>query len=77
MQSVDELIPHIDRADAAIAEDGEAIVASDLAASRTNTRRNMDRSGLYWLVNNYGHACEHWGQIQLTAQLFAQQRTPA
>jgi hypothetical protein len=28
------------------------------------------RSGLTWLVGNYGHACEHLGQIQLTKQLY-------
>jgi hypothetical protein len=28
------------------------------------------RSGLAWLVGNYGHACEHVGQIQLTKQLY-------
>jgi hypothetical protein len=27
------------------------------------------RSGLTWLVANYGHAREHLGQIQLTSQL--------
>jgi hypothetical protein len=29
------------------------------------------RSGLTWLVGNYGHACEHVGHIQLTKQLYS------
>jgi hypothetical protein len=29
-----------------------------------------DRSGLTWLVGNYGHAREHVGQVQLTRQLY-------
>ncbi len=28
------------------------------------------RSGLTWLVGNYGHAREHLGHIQLTKQLY-------
>jgi hypothetical protein len=28
------------------------------------------RLGLTWLVGNYGHACEHVGQIQMTKQLY-------
>jgi Protein of unknown function (DUF1572) len=28
------------------------------------------RSGLSWLIRNYGHACEHVGQIQMTAQMY-------
>ena len=28
------------------------------------------RSGLTWLIGNYGHAREHVGQIQLTKQLY-------
>jgi hypothetical protein len=28
------------------------------------------RSGLTWLVGNYGHAREHVGHIQLTRQLY-------
>lgn len=29
-----------------------------------------ERSGLTWLIGNYGHAREHVGQIQLAKQLF-------
>jgi DinB superfamily len=33
------------------------------------------RSGFTWLVGNYGHACEHLGQIQLTRQLYQDERS--
>ncbi|HSZ36533.1 MAG TPA: DinB family protein [Acidimicrobiales bacterium] len=32
------------------------------------------RTGLTWLVGNYGHAREHLGEIQLTSQLYAARR---
>ncbi len=32
------------------------------------------QSGLTWLVRNYGHACEHVGHIQMTAQLHRARR---
>ena len=34
------------------------------------------RSGLTWLIGNYGHAREHLGQIQLTKQLYQGTRLP-
>jgi hypothetical protein len=33
------------------------------------------RTGLTWLVGNYGHAREHLGHIQLTSQLYEGQRS--
>jgi uncharacterized damage-inducible protein DinB len=33
------------------------------------------RSGLTWLVGNYGHAREHVGHIQLTKQLYQRDRS--
>ena len=33
---------------------------------------NEKRSGLTWLVGNYGHAREHVGQIEVTKQLYQQ-----
>jgi hypothetical protein len=35
------------------------------------------RSGLTWLVGNYGHAREHVGHIQLTKQLFQDEKSSA
>jgi len=34
------------------------------------------RSGLTWLVGNYGHAREHLGHLQLTKQLYQGQTSP-
>ena len=34
------------------------------------------RSGLTWLVGNYGHAREHVGHIQLTKQLYQDEQSP-
>ena len=31
--------------------------------------------GLHWLLNNYGHAREHIGHLELTAQLYKQRST--
>jgi Protein of unknown function (DUF1572) len=39
--------------------------------------RDEVRSGLTWLVGNYGHAREHVGQIQLTRQLYEGQHSSA
>ena len=35
------------------------------------------RSGLLWIVGNYGHAREHLGHIQLTRQLYEDGRSSA
>jgi hypothetical protein len=35
------------------------------------------RSGLTWLVGNYGHVQQHVGHIQLTKQLYQGRRSPA
>ena len=60
-----ELEPHInrDRLDA-------AFPLMTLPAEET-------RSGLTWLVGNYGHAREHVGQVQLTKQLYKGQESTA
>ena len=33
-------------------------------------RNRAPRTGLFWLLNSYGHAREHLAQLQLTEQLF-------
>ncbi|MGA2519777.1 MAG: DinB family protein [Acidimicrobiales bacterium] len=50
---------------------------SDIDADRLRARLSLptlapdeQRSGLTWLVGNYGHAREHLGHIQLTKQLY-------
>ena len=69
--SADELIAQIDRADELLRQHGEAITAGDFAATRTRPDRDP-QLGLHWLVNNYGHAREHVGHLELTAQLYLQ-----
>jgi hypothetical protein len=53
-----------------------AMVGSRIDSDRLRARLSLptlppeeERSGLTWLVGNYGHAREHVGQIQLTRQL--------
>ena len=70
--SADELLAAIDRADALLTEHGEAITAADLAATRTRPNRDP-QIALHWLVNNYGHAREHLGHLNMTRQLHQQQ----
>ena len=73
-QSAAELERLLDAADAALEEHGPAITAEDLAATRTNPRRGPNTGG-YWLVSNYGHANQHLAVLQLTKQLYRQQRS--
>lgn len=70
-KSADELLAQIDRADDLLREHGGAITAEDLAATRIRPDRDP-QIGLHWLVNNYGHAREHIGHLELTAQLYKQ-----
>ena len=55
--------------------------AEDLATRRVRpsaVRNRTPRTGMFWLVNSYGHAREHLAQLQLTKQLFdeTQQNDP-
>ena len=47
------------------------ITTEDLAATHERPNRNP-HTGMFWLLNNYGHAREHLAHIQLTKQLYAQ-----
>ena len=69
--SAGELLAQIDRADELLREQGQALTADDLAAVRTRPDR-APQIGLHWLLNNYGHAREHIGHLELTAQLYKQ-----
>ena len=52
-----DLVQRLDAADALLAELGPGITAAGLAT-------------MYWLVQNFGHACEHLAHVQLTRQLW-------
>ncbi len=61
----------LDAADVLVADVEPLIHASRLQAmlSLPTLPSDAQQSGLTWLVRNYGHACEHVGHIQMTAQL--------
>ena len=69
----------VDEADDLITEVGPHIDIERLRsvfALPTLPRQEL-RSGLTWLVGNYGHAQQHVGHIQLTRQLYEVRRLPA
>lgn len=71
--SPSELLEAIDRADALLTHHGESITADELMAIRTRPNRDP-QAALHWLINNYGHAREHLGHLQLTTQVYQQQK---
>lgn len=70
--SAGELLQAIDRADALLIEHAGMITSEDLQATRTRPNRDP-QIGLHWLLNNYGHAREHLGHLQLSMQVYGQQ----
>lgn len=72
-QSAADLLARIDAAEAELEQHAAAITEADLAALRTHATRGT-RTGLYWLVDIFGHLREHLGHLQLTRQLYSQQR---
>jgi DinB superfamily len=75
-QTVADLADALHRADRLIVEMGPQIDSGRLRARLGLPTLPDDerRSGLTWLVGNYGHAREHVGHIQLTRQLYASVR---
>jgi hypothetical protein len=71
----DELVRRIAAADRLLWELGPEITEEDLTTSRVrpSALSNEPRTGLYWLLNSYGHAREHLAQLQLTKQLLRMQ----
>ncbi len=71
-QSSAQVSDALDQADRLITEVGPLITSGRLRAhvSLPTLPPEERRSGLTWLVGNYGHAREHVGQIQLTKQLY-------
>ena len=70
-QTAGELLARLDAADRVLDELGAAMTADDLSALRERPNREP-RQGIYWLLNNYGHAREHLAHISLTKQLCRQ-----
>jgi hypothetical protein len=73
--NAEELLSRIHAADLLLEELGAQISEEDLATTMVRpsaVRNRAARTGLYWLLNSYGHAREHLAQLQLTKQLFYQ-----
>ncbi len=72
LHTLSQVSEALDQADTLITEVGRQINSRRLRArlSLPTLPPNERRSGLTWLVGNYGHAREHVGQIQLTKQLY-------
>lgn len=64
-----DLLAALDRADERLAEHAAAITEDDLVSMRMGVR-SQEQPGLYWLLFNYGHAREHLGHVEMTAQLW-------
>jgi hypothetical protein len=73
VQNPEELLSRIQDTGRLLEELGPQITDEDLATLRVRpsaVRSRTPRTGLYWLLNSYGHAREHLAQLQLTKQLF-------
>lgn len=75
VEDPEELLSRIAALDQLLEESGPQITDEDLATLRVRpsaVRDRTPRSGLFWLLNSYGHAREHLAHLQLTKQLFRQ-----
>lgn len=64
-----ELLGLIDEADAMLVAKAAEMTPSDLQSLRPRPNR-QPRTGLHWLIQNYGHAHEHLAHAQVTRQLY-------
>ena len=78
-RSIREVLAELEQADALLTELGPRIDEEVLEGEfpLPTLPDSERRSGLTWLVGNYGHAREHVGQIQLTKQLYLDDTTTA
>jgi hypothetical protein len=76
--TLDQIQELIDEADNLITEVKPQIAIERLESSFSLPTLPPEevRSGLTWLVGNYGHAREHLGHVQLTRQLYAARDLP-
>jgi hypothetical protein len=73
MGNHEELLSRIHDTNRLLEEVGPQITDEDLATPRVRpsaVRNRTPQTGLFWLLNSYGHAREHLAQLQLTKQLF-------
>jgi len=73
VDSAEALLSRIEDADRSLDEFGRTVRTEDLSDERLNPRRGPN-TGIYWLLNNYGHAREHLAHLQLTKQLYLTDR---
>jgi hypothetical protein len=64
-----DLLGLLDRADHEIDEQLAGLTPADLTEDRAR-KDHPSKTGLEWLISNYGHAREHLAQIELTKQLY-------
>jgi hypothetical protein len=70
-----QLLSRIEATDRLLEELGSQITDEDLATRRVRpsaVRTTTPKTGLFWLLNSYGHAREHLAHLQLTKQLLRQ-----
>jgi len=75
IEEAQDLLGRIDEADRLLVELAPQITEEDLVTPRSRpsaVRNRTPRTGLFWLLNNYGHGREHMAHLQLTKQLFLQ-----
>lgn len=71
-ETAEHLLRRLEQADALLEELGSAIGPNDLLALRPRPRRPQPNTGLFWIIESYGHLHEHLAQVQLTKQLYLQ-----
>jgi hypothetical protein len=64
-----DLLGMLDQADNEIDEQLAGLTPADLTENRAR-EGGEPKSGIEWLISNYGHAREHLAQIELTKQLY-------
>ncbi len=64
-----DLLTLLDEVERELDEHLDALTAADLTELRPRGDR-PPRSGMEWLLSNYGHAREHLAQVELTKQLY-------
>jgi hypothetical protein len=75
LKDLQELLSRIEATDRLLEELGPQITDEDLATRRVRpsaVRNRTPKTGLFWLLNSYGHAREHLAHLQLTKQLLRQ-----
>jgi hypothetical protein len=76
VQSLEELLAMLDRADHRIDELAPEIDATALASEWRRASDARLQTGIFWLIQSFGHISEHLAHLQLTKQLLADRYPP-